>query len=162
MFADGIVNATNFNQELRFTVIERLDKVAEIVNASSEPFLIWIKHNDEGDKLKQLLPEAVEVRGSDTPEQKEARLLGFASGEFRVLITKQKIAQFGMNFQHCRNQIFASLDFSFESLYQSIRRSYRFGQKQEVNIYIITTDTMENVIASINKKQSQSGEFPPL
>jgi DNA modification methylase len=159
MFADGIVNATNFNQELRFTVIERLDKVAEIVNASNEPFLIWIKHNDEGDKLKQLLPEAVEVRGSDTPEQKEARLLGFASGEFRVLITKQKIAQFGMNFQHCRNQIFASLDFSFESLYQSIRRSYRFGQKQEVNIYIITTDTMENVIASINKKQSQFEEM---
>lgn len=159
MFADGIVNATNFNQELRFTVVERLDKVAGIVNDSNEPFIIWIKHNDEGDKLKALIPGAVEVRGSDTPEQKEERLLGFAAGNFRVLITKQKIAQFGMNFQNCRNQIFASLDFSFESLYQSIRRSYRFGQKQEVNIYIVTTDTMENVIASINKKQSQFEEM---
>jgi DNA modification methylase len=159
MFADGIVNATNFNQELRFTVVERLDKVADIVNNSNEPFIIWIKHNDEGDKLKSLIHGAVEVRGSDTPEQKEERLLGFAAGSFRVLITKQKIAQFGMNFQNCRNQIFASLDFSFESLYQSIRRSYRFGQKQEVNIYIVTTDTMENVIASINKKQSQFEEM---
>ncbi len=60
-----------------------------------------------------------------------------------------------MNYQNCRNQIFASLDFSFEGLYQAIRRSYRFGQKQEVNIYLITTDTMANVNESINRKQKQ-------
>jgi len=82
-------------------------------------------------------------------------LLGFANNEFRVLITKTKIAQFGLNYQNCRNQIFASLDFSFEGLYQAIRRSYRFGQKQQVNIYLITTDTMQNVIQSINNKQKQ-------
>lgn len=60
-----------------------------------------------------------------------------------------------MNFQNCRNQIFASLDFSFEGLYQAIRRSYRFGQQNEVNIHLITTDTMSNVIQSINNKQKQ-------
>jgi len=159
LFADGIVNATNFNQELRLTMIERLEKVAEIVNESDEPFLVWIRHNEEGVKLRALIPGAVEVSGSDTADIKEARLLGFANGEYRVLITKQKIAQFGMNFQNCNNQVFASLDFSFESLYQSIRRSYRFGQKKSVNIYIITTDTMENVIASINRKQNQFEEM---
>jgi len=58
-----------------------------------------------------------------------------------------------MNWQHCRNQIFATVDFSFESLYQAVRRSYRFGQTKEVNIYIITTDTMTNVIKSIRKKE---------
>lgn len=83
------------------------------------------------------------------------KLLGFANNEFRILITKTKIASFGMNYQNCRNQIFASLDFSFEGLYQAIRRSYRFGQKNEVNIYLITTDTMANVIHSINRKQKQ-------
>jgi DNA modification methylase len=88
-------------------------------------------------------------------EYKESKLLGFAKNEFRVLITKAKIAQFGLNYQNCRNQIFASLDFSFEGLYQAIRRSYRFGQKNEVNIYIITTDTMKNVVESINQKQKQ-------
>jgi DNA modification methylase len=72
-----------------------------------------------------------------------------------LLITKSKIAQYGLNFQNCHNQIFASLDFSFESLYQSIRRSYRFGQKNEVNIYIVTTDTMQNVIQVIQNKQKQ-------
>jgi DNA modification methylase len=86
-------------------------------------------------------------------------LLGFARNEFRVLITKSKIAQFGLNYQNCRNQVFASLDFSFESFYQSLRRSYRFGQKNEVNIYIITTDTMQNVIASIKHKEKQFTEM---
>ena len=79
----------------------------------------------------------------------------FANNEFRVLITKAKIAQYGLNYQNCHNQIFASLDFSFESLYQAIRRSLRFGQKHTVNIYIITTDTMQNVIANIKDKQSK-------
>ena len=72
-----------------------------------------------------------------------------------MLITKTKIASFGMNYQNCHNQIFASLDFSFEGLYQAMRRSYRFGQKREVNIYLITTDTMQNVTKSINDKQRQ-------
>lgn len=82
-------------------------------------------------------------------------LLGFANNEFRILITKTKIAQFGLNYQNCRNQIFASLDFSFEGLYQAIRRSYRFGQKNEVDIYLITTDTMANVKNAIYTKQRQ-------
>jgi len=103
--------------------------------------------------LRKLLPGAIEVNGSDTNEWKKEKLLGFANNEFRILITKTKIASFGMNFQNCRNQIFASLDFSFESFYQAIRRSYRFGQKNKVNIYFITTDTMQNVIKSIDEKK---------
>ena len=159
LFADGIVNATNFNSELRLTKVERLANVAEIVNASNDSFIVWIKQNEEGDELRKLIPGAIEVRGSDTIEQKESNLLGFAEGKFRVLITKTKIAQFGMNFQNCCNQVFASLDFSFEGLYQAIRRSYRFGQKNQVNIYIVTTDTMENVVQSINRKQRQFEEM---
>lgn len=82
-------------------------------------------------------------------------MLGFADNQFRVLITKLKIAQFGLNYQNCHNQIFASLDFSFESTYQGIRRSWRFGQKDAVNIYIISPDTMANVKEVIDTKQSQ-------
>jgi len=156
LFNDAIISATNFNSELRLTKIERLDEVVNIINSKpNENFIIWIKQNEEGEMLKKLLPEAREVKGSDTNEWKEKTLLGFANNEFRILITKTKIASFGMNYQNCRNQIFASLDFSFEGLYQAIRRSYRFGQKEEVNIYLITTDTMANVIQSINNKQKQ-------
>lgn len=155
LFNETAISATNFNQELRLTKVQRMTEVAEIVNSSSENFIVWIKHNEEGELLRSLIPDAVEVKGNDKPDIKESRLLGFAKGEFRVLITKTKIAQFGLNYQNCRNQVFASLDFSFEGLYQAIRRSYRFGQTNEVNIYLITTDTMQNVVESINRKQKQ-------
>lgn len=155
LFNDTAVSATNFNQELRLTKIERLAEVAAIVNGSDEPFIIWVKQNEEADHVKSLVPDAVEVRGNETPEQKEKKLLGFANGDFRVLLTKTKIAQFGLNYQHCCNQVFASLDFSFEGLYQAIRRSYRFGQLHPVNIYLITTDTMQNVVEAIERKEKQ-------
>jgi DNA modification methylase/superfamily II DNA or RNA helicase len=159
LFNDNSVNATEFNRELRLTIIPRLDAVAEIVNNSTESFIIWVNQNEEEDYICKLIPEAKAVRGSDLPAKKESLLLGFGNNEFRVLVTKKKIAQFGLNYQNCRNQIFASLDFSFEGLYQAIRRSYRFGQKNEVNIYLITTDTMTNVIETINKKQLQFNQM---
>ena len=160
LFNDVSINATNFNQELRLTFEHRLNKAVEIVKSKpNENFIIWIKQNEEGEYLKKLLPDAVEVKGSDKPEYKEKMLLGFANNEFKHLITKIKIAQFGLNYQNCSNQVFASLDFSFEGLYQGIRRSYRFGQTKDVNIHLITTDTMKNVIESINLKQSQFKEM---
>lgn len=155
LFNDAIISATNFNQELRLTKLERLSEAISIVNNSNDSFIVWIKQNEEGDELAKLIPGSVQVKGSDATEYKEKMLLGFANNEFRVLITKTKIAQFGLNYQNCNNQIFASLDFSFEGLYQAIRRSYRFGQKKQVNIYLITTDTMANVRQSINHKQKQ-------
>jgi len=159
LFNDTAVSATDFNAELRITKIQRMDEVAAIVNNSTEPFIIWIKQDEEGEMIRKMIPDAVEVKGSDKPELKESRLLGFGRNEFRVLVTKTKIAQFGLNYQHCRNQVFASLDFSFEGLYQAIRRSYRFGQTEAVNIFIITTDTMQNVVQTIHRKQQQFTEM---
>jgi hypothetical protein len=153
LFNEVAVSATDFNKELRLTQEERMKEAAKIANSSNENFIIWIKHNKEGEILRKLIPDSVEVKGSDKPEVKENMLLGFANNKFRVLITKTKIAQFGLNYQNCHNQIFASLDFSFEGLYQAIRRSYRFGQKHQVNIFIITADTMQNVSHSIKRKQ---------
>ena len=156
LFNDVAISATNFNQELRHTKELRLKKVVDIISANpNENYIVWIKQNEEGETLRKLLPHAVEVKGSDTNEFKESKLLGFANNEFKILITKTKIASFGMNYQNCQNQIFASLDFSFEGLYQAIRRSYRFGQEKEVNIFLISTDTMSNVIQSISNKQKQ-------
>lgn len=159
LFNSISISATNFNQELRITKVERMDKVAEIVNNSKENFIVWVKQNEEADLAKSLIPDAFEVRGDDDPQKKEDRLLGFADNKFRVLLTKTKIAQYGLNYQNCHNQVFASLDFSFEGLYQAIRRSYRFGQTKPVNIYLITTDTMENVVTAIARKQRQFEEM---
>lgn len=154
LFNDVSVNATNFNQELRITLVQRMDDVVKIVNESKDNFIIWVKQNIEAEYLMDRI-DAREVRGSQSIEVKEDNLIGFAHNDFRVLITKTKIACFGLNYQNCHNQVFASLDFSFEQLYQAIRRSYRFGQKHPVNIWLITTDTMKNVIHAIKEKQEQ-------
>lgn len=158
LFNDISVSATSYHKELRETVDERLNKVAEIVNGSEEQFIVWIGHDEEGKILRNLIPDATEVKGSDNREYKKDKLLGFADKKFRVLVTKLKIAQFGLNYQSCNNQIFASLDFSFESTYQGIRRSYRFGQTDIVNVYLICTDTMQNVRRSFSEKQEQFNE----
>lgn len=155
LFNDSAVNATDFHKELRETTDLRLNKVAEIVNASDEQFIVWIGQDAEGVYLRKLIPDAVEVKGSDNRDYKKDKLLGFANGDFRVLITKLKIAQFGLNYQNCHNQIFASLDFSFEATYQGIRRSYRFGQEHAVDVWLIVTDTMQNVKESFERKQKQ-------
>lgn len=156
LFNSTAISATDFNAELRITKFERLNEVVGIINSKpDESFIIWIKQNEEGQELRKLIPCAIEISGSDSDESKEQKRKDFIDGKFKILITKSKIASMGLNFQHCHNQIFASLDFSFESLYQSIRRSYRFGQKENVNIYLITTDTMSNVLESIKQKQKQ-------
>ena len=160
LFNTTAVSATEYHKELRETYQIRLDRVAEMVNARpTENFIIWIGHDDEGKYLRSLLPDAIEVKGTDSKQFKKDMLLGFGRGEFRVLITKLKIAQFGLNYQNCHNQIYASLDFSFEATYQGIRRSYRFGQTEQVNIYLITTDTMQNVKDAFDKKQAAFREM---
>lgn len=153
LFNDIKVSATDFYKELKVTQENRVKAVAEILNNSTDSFIVWIKSNEEEKELLSLVPDAVSVNGSDKPELKEKRLLGFANQEFRILVTKTKIAQFGLNYQHCKNQIFLSFDFSFEGLYQAIRRSWRFGQKNNVNVTLVTVETMGNVIEAIKDKQ---------
>ena len=160
LFNETAVSATDYHKELRMSYNERLERVAKIVNEHQDDnFIVWIGHDDEGKIIRKLIPDAVEVKGSDSKDYKQDKLLGFAKGDFRVLVTKLKIAQFGLNYQNCHNQIFASLDFSFEATYQGIRRSYRFGQTDQVNIYLVTTDTMQNVRQSFETKQKQFKEM---
>lgn len=152
------VSATNYNQELRETKEQRLNEVLNILSMHpNESFIVWVKQNEEADWLSDRLnsDEFREVRGSDSAASKEQDLLDFAHNKYRVLITKTKIAGIGMNFQNCHNQIFASPDFSFEALYQAIRRMYRFGQRESVNVWMIIADTMGNVKSSLKEKEEQ-------
>jgi len=159
LFNEGHVNATSFHREVKLTMVQRLEEVATIVNNSTENFIIWIEQNEEGERLRELIPDAVEVRGSDKTTYKKDKLLGFARNEFRVLITKGEIAGFGMNYQNCHNMIFANPSFSFETIYQCICRELRFGQFNTVNVWMVSTDTMENVVANYKIKEKQHFEM---
>jgi hypothetical protein len=155
------VNATDYNRSLRETQSLRIAKTLEIVKSidESEPIIVWAKQNEEAKQLYKKLIEigydCRNVQGSDSSEKKETDLLGFAHGDFKILITKQEIASQGLNYQHCHYQIFNSVDFSFEKAYQAMRRSWRFGQKNKVNVWMVTTDRMINVVKTQKDKQKQ-------
>jgi DNA modification methylase len=155
LFRIATLSATTMHAEMRMTSPQRADAVANLVNNSDEHWLVWCNTNDESDALAQRIPEAVDVRGSDSAEKKTKALNDFAEGKIRVLLSKPSIAGFGMNFQHCRNIAFVGLSYSFEDFYQALRRSYRFGQKREVNAYIVQAKTEGAILKSINRKIEQ-------
>lgn len=160
LFGGLAVNATDYNRSLRETEDLRIKEVLRIVqNLNGQQIIIWCHQNKESEnvfkELKKLDYDCRNVKGSDKPENKERDLLGFAHNDYQVMITKPKIAQFGLNYQNCHYQIFASVDFSFESTYQAIRRSWRFGQTNPVNIWLVTTDRMINVAKTQDTKQKQ-------
>lgn len=132
----------------------RCQKACDIVTSNSnEQWLIWCDLNDEANLVSKLIPGCINVQGSDTPESKAENLLNFGKCKIKCLVTKPKIASYGMNWQTCNNMIFLGISDSFESYYQAVRRCYRFGQKKPVNVYIITSDRESNVLKNIQRKQ---------
>jgi len=140
----------------RDTIADRVADCAAIVNATDEQFIVWCNLNDESAMLKKSIPRAVEVKGSDTNEHKETSAIAFANGDIRVLISKPSMFGYGMNFQSCRNIAFVGLSDSYEQFYQAVRRCWRFGQKQSVNVYVITAETEGAVVANIKRKEADA------
>lgn len=159
LFRHATLSATTMHKEMRMTSPARVAKVAELVNASNEPWIVWCNTNDESDQLAAAIHDAVEVRGSDTSKQKEERIDAFTEGRARVIITKAGIAGYGLNWQHCRNVAFVGLSYSFEDFYQALRRSYRFGQTKEVNAYIVQASTEDAILKTIRRKIGQHQEM---
>jgi hypothetical protein len=144
--------------ERRRTIIDRCERVAELVNGTGQPALAWCHLNPEGDLLEKLIPDAEQVSGADSDETKERKLIGFARGDFRVLITKPSIGAWGLNYQHCNHQTFFP-SHSFEQYYQAVRRCWRFGQKRPVTVDIVTTEGEKSVLENLQRKSKQSEEM---
>jgi hypothetical protein len=138
---------------------DRTDKAAEFCNNSDEPWVVWCDFNNESSALKQKIENSVEVKGSDTPEYKADSASEFAENKIHALVSKPSIYSFGLNWQNCHNMIFCGLSDSYEQFYQAVRRCWRFGQTEEVNVYIIISEKEQNVIDNIKRKQSQMDEM---
>lgn len=134
---------------------DRCEKAAELADGD-EPCVVWCNLNSEGELLAKLIPGAVEVAGRHTVEQKEDRLAAFTSGDIRCLITKPKIGGFGLNWQHCPNTVIFPTD-SWEQWYQMVRRFWRFGQTQTVNVHAVGSEAEEGVIANLKRKEQDAG-----
>lgn len=134
----------------------RVQKAAEIVNSSKEQYLVWCDLNDESGDLRAAIPDAVEVRGTDTTEHKTRAMMDFSNEKVRCLVSKPSIAGWGMNWQQCHNMIFVGLSDSFEAYYQAIRRCWRYGQEEKVRVTIITSEAEGAVLENIRRKQEDA------
>jgi len=152
LFKTDRPSAISLHGEMRETSQNRARKAAEMVKNSDDIWLIWCNTNYEADDLKRLLPEAKEVRGSDSIEKKELLSFEFAQGKIRTLISKPSIFGFGMNFQVCHKQIFVGLSYSFEKQYQAIRRCWRYGQTEPVDVYMVMAETETGIYRSVQNK----------
>ena len=134
----------------------RCRAAADLVNAYNEQWLVWCDLNDESTTLKEMIDLAEDVKGSDKATRKQGMMLGFGSGFLKCLVTKPSIAGFGMNWQNCHNMIFVGLSDSYEQYYQALRRCWRFGQKHEVNAYIVISEKEGAVKANIERKEADA------
>lgn len=156
LFPGAKQSATGLWTTKKDTVESRCGLSAELVAQKSDtPWVVWCSTDEESRLLCKLIPDAIEVKGSHSPEEKERRLSAFSSGQERVIVTKPRIAGMGLNWQHCADMVYCSPTFSFKYFYQGLRRIYRFRQQRPVTCHVVIAETEENVIAAIERKQEQ-------
>ena len=154
LFRQPELSATSIHRELRQTADERAEMTAALVaQEPSEPWVIWVETNYDADAVLSVLPHAVDVRGSMTPDEKCRRLLAFTD-EGGVMLTKPGIAGMGLNWQHCARVAFNGLSFSYERYYQAVRRCWRFGQTRPVDVHVVLAKTQASMWGVIDRKAS--------
>lgn len=159
LFAVVAQSLSERREAKRNSMADRIALAAGIANSSGGPCIVWCHLNDESEALAAAIPDAVEVTGAMAADDKEAKIMSFTHGDTRVIVSKASIAGYGLNWQHCDTMVFAGMDDSFEKFYQAVRRCYRFGQTQVVNVHIITAETEGAVKANIERKQRQANEM---
>lgn len=159
LFVPEAVSLTDQRAIRRATMAARVATIAAEVNASDDPAIIWCDLNAEGDALAKAIDGAVQVQGSDSPDDKADRLLGFSDGKYKRLITKAKIAGFGMNWQHCDRVYFTGPSHSYEQTYQAIRRCWRFGQKRPVHVVTCAAETETAILRNYERKEQEAAEM---
>lgn len=142
------------------TLHARCERAAELVgHEPAEPWLLWCGLNAEADLLTELVPGAVNVHGSLSPEEKAEKLLAFADGDIQVLITKPSIAARGLNWQHCARMAFVGLSDSYEDYFQAIRRCYRYGQTRAVRAHIVLSELESKIASNVARKEREADRF---
>jgi hypothetical protein len=159
LFPTEIGGVTGRAELRRKTLAARVGRAAELVSASGGPWILWCGLNAEADALAAAIPDSVNVHGSLDPDDKARLLLGFADGDFDVLISKPSIASQGLNYQHCHQMAFVGLSDSYEQYYQSIRRCYRYGQQHVVRAHIILSDMESQIADNVRAKERQANEI---
>lgn len=159
LFVDEAKTLTERRDARRESMPERVSVAADLANSDDNVWLLWCNLNAESEMLSKKIIQAVEVRGSDNPAHKENSMLNFSDNKIKCLVTKPKIAGFGMNWQNCNHVAFVGLSDSYEQFYQAIRRCWRFGQTKTVHAHIITGEREGAVVANIKRKEKDMDDL---
>jgi hypothetical protein len=145
-------------QERSRTLTERCEMAAQLIESRKGSSVAWCHLNAEGDLLTKLIRDCAQVSGDDTDEEKEEAFKAFETGQVKAIVTKPKIAGFGLNWQHCHHQTFFP-SHSFEQWYQAIRRCWRFGQKNPVTVDVIASEGEMDVLRNLQRKAKAADEM---
>lgn len=156
-FSKDCMTLSERREARRNSLESRCKKAAELVaNKSDEQWLVWCDLNSESEKLSSFIPGSCEVKGSDSQDYKASTMSDFSAGTVQCLISKPSIAGYGMNWQNCHNMIFVGMSDSYEMMYQAIRRCWRFGQREKVNVYIVISESEGAVKENVDRKEENS------
>lgn len=153
LFAAEAGSMTERRAARRASLDARVRECAARANDDRQPWIVWCDLNAESEALAGAIDGAIEVRGSDTVEEKEARLCAFAEGRARVLVSKPSICGFGLNWQHCARVAFVGVTDSYEAFYQAVRRCWRFGQTRAVDVHVYASEIEGSVIRNLKRKE---------
>lgn len=156
MFAPIAKSMTEVRHEQKQTELKRCEKAVEL--SQGKVSVYWCNTNQESAYLKEMDKDAKEIIGSMSIEKKEEILIGFADGQIDRIITKAKMTSFGLNWQHCNHTVYFPT-WSYEQYYQAIRRFWRFGQKQNVDVHLVLSDGQKRVIEALQQKTQKAIEL---
>jgi superfamily II DNA or RNA helicase len=160
MFGAPIMSATSLHDVKRQTREARADAAAVAVKADpAQPWIIWTDTNYEADAVSAVLPEAIEVRGSQSIDEKEELLEAFGKGEALYLIAKPSMCGFGLDWSHCARMAFVGRSYSYETWYQAVRRCWRFGQKRKVKVHLIVAEGEDTIGRVIDRKEDDHAKM---
>ena len=160
LFATEAQTLSERREARRKSLDDRVAACADMVNASAtEPWVVWCDLNAEGDALQKAIPGSVQISGSDDVDTKESRLIDFAEGRTRVLISKPSICGWGLNWQHASHMAFVGVTDSYEAYYQAVRRCWRFGQSRDVHVHVFASKAEGAVVSNLKRKEREAGEM---
>lgn len=156
LFATELGGVGGRSKVRRATLEERADRAISLVRSTDDQWIVWCGLNDEADRIAKAVPDAVNVEGSTSPDDKAEALEAFQDGAIRVLVTKPQIAGFGMNFQQCHRMVFVGLNDSYEAYYQAVRRCWRFGQTEPVEVHIVVSGLERQIVDNVRRKETEA------
>jgi hypothetical protein len=128
---------------------DRFSKACKAIEGKQS--IVWCSRNAEEDAFKSETGGTV-INGDTSIEKRIEIVNAFRAGEVKTIISKPKVLGFGVNIPQAECHLYSGYDFSFEKVYQAVRRSHRFGRKGILDVYIPLAECERPVWEALSAK----------